>query len=129
MITNFEEITHELTDYEKNHILPLVVEGMKTKLGKNRAVKSGYIIETLRGKYGIKLDGPRFRKVMHVIQVNSLVPGIMATSKGYYVATTKEELESYEESLMQRAESIISKAKGINYQIRQFYGTGQRTVV
>jgi len=29
MITGFENITHELTDYERNTVLPRIVEGFK----------------------------------------------------------------------------------------------------
>ena len=33
-ITNFSDITHELNDYELRTLLPIVVSGLKTKIGK-----------------------------------------------------------------------------------------------
>ena len=45
--------------------------------------------------FGVKVDGPRIRKIINHIRLNGLVPGLMATSEGYYIATTPEELDEY----------------------------------
>ncbi len=39
MLKNFEEITFELTDQEKE-LLPIIIKGLNTKKGKKQAVKS-----------------------------------------------------------------------------------------
>ena len=53
-ITNFSEITHELNDYELRTLLPIIVSGLKTKIGKDKAVTNKYICKILKDK-GIKL--------------------------------------------------------------------------
>ena len=119
-VLNFEEYTHELTEHEFNVVLPLFIEALKLKVGKNKATTSTMIIKRLKERKGINITGPRVRKIMHHITVMGLVPNLVASNKGYYVATTKKELEDYEISLMQRADSIYAKAKAINFQVKQW---------
>ena len=63
------------------------------------------MVAALKG-LGYKVSEARIRKLIHYIRVNRLVKNIIATSKGYYIATTEEEIKSFVESLQQRINSI-----------------------
>ena len=53
MIKGFSEETQPLTEYERKVILPIILEGLKTKIGKANAVTNKYIISRLRDSYKI----------------------------------------------------------------------------
>ena len=104
-LNGFEDITGELNDQEKQVILPILVKHLPNKKGKERAVTSKQIIQGLANG-GIKTSGPRIRKMINYIRTHHLVPKLIATSKGYYVANTQAEVDEYIESLRQRENAI-----------------------
>ena len=112
MITLFEDITYELTEYELNTLLPIVVKGLKSKYGKENAITNKKICEALKSK-GYKVTEPRLRKVIHHIRVEQLIVGLCCNSKGYYVTDSIEELGRYVESLAQRIRSQQSIYKSM----------------
>lgn len=114
MLTNFEEITYELSDYEKS-LLPNIVKRLSLKIGEWNAITSTEIIRFYKA-HGKKMNGPRWRKIVNYIRVNNLVPLLISTSKGYYVATTDEEVKNYLESLKQRINSITAVYDALEYQ-------------
>jgi len=118
MITNFEDQTHELTPYEREELLPVIAKALSTKIGKAKAVTNKVMVDGLYTNRGLKTTGPRMRKIIHEIRITGAVPRLMATSKGYYVSNDKNELLTYANSLHQRANSILSIAKQIEFQIR-----------
>lgn len=105
MIKGFEEYTKDLTDYERDTLLPVMVAATRTKIGKASAIKNVTAVQKLR-EAGYTITPARFRKIMHVIRVSGMVPKIVATSKGYHIATSAKELLDYLESLDQRIEHI-----------------------
>lgn len=48
MIPGHEKQTHELTPYELETILPLVVKRMKTKIGKESAVTNPHVVNMFK---------------------------------------------------------------------------------
>lgn len=115
MINGFETQTAELNDYEEKTLLPLMVKGLKSKIGKSRAITSSQMINGLKTK-GHKVDSSRIRKIIHHIRITGLVECLMATSKGYYISNDKKEIDNYIESLIQRAESIQRIANQLQHQ-------------
>jgi hypothetical protein len=115
MITNFEEITQELSEDEMNLITP-ICEGMKLRTDKN-PIKAPQIVSgmnTFLEKSGskVKMTEIKLRKCVNYIRANSILP-IIATSKGYYVSYDRDVLQGQIESLNQRANSIKSCADGL----------------
>ncbi len=104
MITLFEDITYELTDYELNTLVSVVVKGLSSKKGKENAITNKVICEKLKSA-GYKISEPRLRKIIHHIRVEQLIVGLCCNSKGYYVTDSLEELSRYVESLAQRIRS------------------------
>lgn len=119
MIKGFEEQTQPLTEYEEKILTPVVARGLERKIGSDSAVTNSYIVDRLRPRY--KVDGPRLRKVINHIRVNGIVPGLIATKTGYYVATTAEEIDSYAESLKGREDAIRSVRLSIERQRRVMF--------
>lgn len=106
MITNFSEQTHELNKYELEVLQPIIVQGLKNKIGKDKAVTNKHICKALKS-FGHKITDSRLRKIIHNIRANDLVPLLIATSKGYYVSNDTQEVQEYITSLQERANSIL----------------------
>lgn len=119
MINGFEEKTQELNDYEANTLLPLIVKGLETKIGKENAVTSTYICKKLKPIIGKNLGSARLRKIIHEIRITGAVENLIATSKGYYISNEKAEMQKYIESLLQRENSIASIRKQLTYQMKK----------
>ena len=118
MINGFEEQTEPLTEYEESEILPHIVRGLRLKVGKAMSVTNKAIVEGMKRNLGLKITEPRVRKIINHIRVNDLVPCLIATSQGYYIAESEQELKDYEESLLGREEAIRSVRLSIQRQRR-----------
>lgn len=99
MINGFQNETAPLTDRELS-VLPEAVAVLKTAYGKDKAVYNDRL-QRITG-----LSSARIRKLINHIRSNDLVPCLMASSKGYYIAETEEEILDYEESLRGRELAI-----------------------
>lgn len=119
MIKGFDRETQPLTEYEIGVLLPLLVKGLQTKLGRESAVTNKHIVNALKGT--CKLNEARVRKIINHIRTNDLVPGLIATSEGYFIATTEAELLEYEESLKGREDAIREVRLSIARQRRFLY--------
>lgn len=119
MIKNFENETQPLTDYETGVLLPLLVRGLRTKIGHNSAVTNKQIVGRLKGSY--KISEARVRKIINHIRTNDLIPGLIATSDGYFIAEAESELLEYEESLKGREDAIREVRQSIARQRRILY--------
>lgn len=117
MITNFEEITIELTVDELS-LVPVFVRSFQ-KYTKDNPIKASEIVKRWNSSKSvkIKLSEPRLRKICNYIRSNSLLP-LIATSNGYYVSYDKEDIEKQVKSLNERANSIINCAKGLNRYVK-----------
>lgn len=118
MITNFEEITEELTD-EELKLVPNIVKHLKTKIGKENAITSKQVVAAYKAN-GKKMSGPRWRKIIHHIRVKNLVPLLISTSKGYYISHDKDEIESYIKSLSERINSITEIKNAMEHQLNEY---------
>lgn len=115
MITNFENITNELTDMEKM-ILPYVISAF-SKRKKDNPIKAPEIIKKMNvwfkeQNWNLKMSEPRLRKMSNHIRTHGLLP-LISTTKGYYTSEDKEEIKKQIESLEQRATSIKHSADGL----------------
>ena len=125
MIKNFDNETAPLTDYEEKTILPLVLRGLKTKIGKTNAVTNRTIVQRLNIA-GYTITEPRIRKIINYIRMSDLLPGLIATSGGYFLATSEAELMDYEESLLGREDAIKQVRLAIARQRRILYNDANR---
>ena len=113
MITNFSEITSELTPDEKA-LIKVLIAGFETKIGKHNAIKSVTICERINMVKGLKkkVTGVRLRKMCNFIRSKGLLP-LISTEQGYYISYDKNELAKQIKSLNERADAINNAANGL----------------
>lgn len=116
MINGFDNETAPLTDIELD-MLPSVIGVLKSRYGKESAITNKNLRESFPD-----LTDARVRKLINHIRNNNLVPCLIATSKGYYVASTEQELRDYEDSLRARADAIMSVCESIKQQRTARFG-------
>lgn len=119
MINGFDNETAPLTGYETGVLLPRLISGLKTKQGRRSAVTNKYIVSRLKGSF--KISEARVRKIINHIRTNDLILGLIATSDGYFIAETEEELLEYEENLKGREDAIREVRQSIARQRRKLY--------
>lgn len=105
MLVGFEKITEDLTPFEEREALPIILAGLRTKLGKEEAISGTEICSKVNatgrlGKY--KLTPVKLRKMISHIRLYDLISGVLSSSKGYYLALTLSEYDNCIESLKQR---------------------------
>lgn len=125
MIKGFNSETAPLTEYEENVLLPLVLRGLKTKIGKENAVTNRTIVQRLNIA-GYTVTEPRIRKLINHIRMTDLLPDLIATSGGYFLATSEAELLDYEQSLIGREDAIKQVRLAIARQRRILYNDANR---
>lgn len=121
MINGFQEQTEPLTEYEETQLLPQIVRGLQLKVGKANAVTNGAIVKGMKANLNLRTTEPRVRKIINHIRVHDLVPCLIATSQGYYIAESEQELKEYEESLLGREEAIRNVRLSIQRQRNRKY--------
>jgi hypothetical protein len=110
MIQGFETETEELTQYEIEVLVPIMVKGLSTKIGQDNAITNSKIRSRLKDKE-LDISDSRIRKIINYIRVNKLIVNLLATSKGYFISNDPNEISRYKESLIARANSILNLAK------------------
>ena len=115
MITNFEDITSELNDDELR-ILPLIIKGFN-QYKKSNPINADEIVNRMNmyleiNQIKMKMSQPKLRKYVNFIRTNGLLP-LIATSNGYYVSESKEEIMNQIKSLYERSNSIKRCAEGL----------------
>jgi len=105
MLTGFEKITEDLNQFEEQEVLPLIVAGLRSKIGKSKAITGTEICNkmNLSGRLrGYKLNPVKLRKIISRIRVKGIISALCSSSKGYFVADTLKELETCLKSLSER---------------------------
>lgn len=125
MIQGFTEQTEPLTEYEEQTLLPQLVRGLRTKIGRAMSVTNKAIIDGMKRNLGLSISDARVRKLINHIRNNDLVPCLIATSQGYYIAESEQELKDYEDSLLGREEAIRSVRLSIQRQRKRKYSNQQ----
>jgi hypothetical protein len=122
MITNFEQITKELTKEEKL-MLPFVILEFEKHTVKNPIKEPDFLknfnMITREKPIFKKLTGVRLRKMVNYIRTNGILP-LIATSKGYYISFDRNEIKKQIKSLQERANSINRCADGLQSFSREY---------
>ena len=114
MLKSFEKQTHKVTDYEEKTILPLLVNGLKKKIGKENSITNSKICKSLTSK-GFIITEARVRKLIFLIRKEGLVPRLIASSKGYWVTNDINEIQNWISSLKSR---ISAMQETLDYAIK-----------
>ncbi len=116
MVNNFENQTHDLTDYEHKVLLPYIVKILETKVGQKNQITSTELIKQMKLN-SFKIDPARFRKIINHIRINNVINNLVATGNGYHRATSESECRRFIESLDQRINSMIVVRDAMKYQL------------
>ena len=100
MINGFSNETAPLSESELEAV-PVIVSALKQAYGKDNALYNQQLCSLVDG-----LTSARLRKIINHIRQNGLVQCLIASSKGYYIAETEQEIRDYEESLLGRELAI-----------------------
>ena len=91
------------------------------KTGRAKAVTNTSICKGLQN-LGYKVNQARIRKVINHIRTHGIVIGLIATSEGYYIADTAQEIDDYLKSLKGREDAINSVRVSLQKQRDLMYG-------
>lgn len=117
MITNFEDITYDITDDEKR-VAIYIERLLKSKnVFFNNKELSDMIIKASNGDKRYLFKDARIRKIINYLRLTTC-PNIIATSKGYKISENVEELTKYLDSLLERIDAIQNIANSTNAYIR-----------
>lgn len=118
MINGFEQTTCELSELEKQ-MIHVFISRFKKRPGRQNAVTNGQIRDGIKTHLGVELDAARIRKIVQYIRINNMLPGLIATSTGYFYTTSITEIREWVESMRQReralAESRESMERAIEF--------------
>ena len=112
--------TRPLTNYDHNVLLPILIKGLEMKKGKMNAVTNRQIVHGLRS-HGLKVSHRDVSTLINHIRTNDLVVGLMASSVGYYISNSEQELVKYEDSLLGREREIRKVRMSIERQRRAMF--------
>lgn len=114
MILGFEPETEPLTDYESTELLPAIIRGLETKVGKENAITNVKMIGGLRA-HGYKgLSEVRIRKIINHIRVKGIIRNLIASNRGYWIENDLQERKRYVSSVRQRAEAMMAILNSID---------------
>lgn len=113
MILGFEEFTPDV-NADDIKLIKLIVRGLKTKIGKDRAITNQKIRQALKERYGLNINDATMRKYIQYIRIHRLVDKLCASSNGYYVAANDHEFNEYIASLRQRTRSLLFTLSCLN---------------
>lgn len=116
MLKGFEEQTAPLNEYEMS-LLPVLIAGLKTKIGVDYAITNDDMIKALK-KLDYKVNQSRIRKMINHIRINNLIPRLISTSKGYYITESKREFDDYKESLRGRINAIQAVHDAMKWEVK-----------
>lgn len=127
MIKNFEQLTDELSDDERNYIFPRLIRLLSTCIGKEKAVTNSQIIrhfninnpsytEGLEPRK-IKTNQARIRHMIHILRVSDTIPLLIATFHGYYISNDHQEVRGYIQSVDDRLRSIYQIRRALKRQL------------
>lgn len=107
MLKGFEDYTGPLNDFERTSVLPRTASILSFCVGPDKALTNKELRERLLAEFNIRVTDPRVRAVINEIRTSDIVPYLVASSKGYYVATSVEEVEDYARTLDSRIREMI----------------------
>jgi|ERR1044072_889617 hypothetical protein len=111
----FEDIMYDLTDFEKDKCMPVLLGELPKHKGKENAIKNKDI-RFLFDSMGLTVSEARVRKLISYIRIRNMVNGLIATSAGYYISNDPAEVTRYMKSLSGREKAISAiRSNTLNY--------------
>ena len=108
-LTLFDNITEKLTDYEKQQLVPMLIEVLKDT-HESRRITARKIVDWYRLAGVQTMSDTRIRKMVNYIrQMNLCSPAVLiGSSNGYFISKMITVVDLQIESMMGRIESQLS---------------------
>ena len=118
MISNFEEITHNLTQAELD-LAHKLIPAFKARTKENK-ISTRELVKKISDYYNLsfKFNEVRLRKIVNYYRSNCILP-VCGSSDGYYVSYDITEMNKTAVSLEQRTVSILNSSFGMSKMIKQ----------
>lgn len=119
MVTNFEEITKELSQ-EDYQLLQQLIRCFEAH-DKNNPIKAPKIVLGINNANPFlkrKFTEVKLRKLVNFIRSKGMI-GLIATSDGYYSTKDIAEIKLQIKSLEERASAILNSSIGLEYLIQR----------
>ena len=123
MLTGWEIETQPLTKEELEVASHLGNCFNKHFVGKQNSRTGKQICDFYKSQ-GYKMTGARVRKIINHLRTTSVVPLLLASSKGYYRSTDPEDALRFIRSLTERMEAISNVRSSVKKQLTNL-GTNQ----
>lgn len=128
-------LTPELTDYERDILLPRLLAGLMKRWGEDKAITSTDIIVGFFSK-GISIDGIRIRKMVEYTRQVSCTPHdplpnacICSGPKGYWLSSNPTEIQrNMDKNLVTRRDSIDHTISCIKKKVNHLYSRAQSSI-
>ena len=121
MIKGFEEVTAKISTNDEEIYLPLVKEVLSHRVGHEKKATNKMIRDYLHLEDSVLITETKMRKIISYIRQKHLVPCLIATSQGYYVAEERKEIEDYIKSLHGRIDAIYAVLKAIEEDLEKYF--------
>ena len=96
----------KLEEKKKAQLAKLVAGILKEHVGRGNAISNFQIRKILADENRVLLSGGNLRQIVHYIRANKILPNVLASSRGYYVAESDFEKKVYLKRLKDRINSI-----------------------
>ncbi len=116
MIQGFELETAPLNKYEKETLLPRMIEGLSRCIGEENRRTNSKIQARLKFE-GYSVNSARIRKLINHIRIHGLVERLAASSKGYWVEYDDTKLENYIQSRKERVKAENAATAALERQL------------
>lgn len=126
MITNFEDITKELSK-EDYGLLVQLIKGFerRTKLDPIKAPEIVKAMNNANPQLKSKFTAVKLRKLTNFIRSKGMI-GLIATSDGYYTSKDLNEIRKQIQSLRERADAIGNSADGLEKYLQRLINNGTK---
>ena len=120
MKNELKQQARTLSNYDHNVLMPVLMNGLELKKGKMNAVTGKQILQGLQSQ-GLKITERDLRSIINHIRTNDLVAGLIATSAGYYITDSEQELVGYENTLLKHETTLRKVRLSIKRQRRSMF--------
>jgi DNA mismatch repair ATPase MutS len=107
-LKGFEDITHELSPFEREKVVPMLHGVLSNHKGKASAIKNEVLREMIFERFGKKIHEPRIRKIAEYMRQSQMLECLVAGRHGYFVATTPEEVDEWLDVMKQRRNALTA---------------------
>ena len=121
-------IYHELDRRTREDILPRVLEMLQGRRGYSRRITNKQLRDQLE-ECEIYIGDAQVRDIIHSIRVSGEIPMLISNSRGYYIASTMQEIKQYVLSLRKRETAIHTIRMALTRQMIDHYGQPEHTFI